>query len=125
MSVTAVKNKNCSNCGNSFVCGNSNGQSCWCNDLPPIFNPDSGIDCFCPTCLKQAVIKKTDAFVSSFYTSGAIKNRAKDLPGTDKLVEGVDYYMEDNMFVFKAWYHLKRGYCCKNRCRHCPYGYKK
>ncbi|MGW8121082.1 MULTISPECIES: DUF5522 domain-containing protein [Roseivirga] len=27
--------------------------------------------------------------------------------------------------VFTAKYHLKRGYCCKNGCRHCPYGYKK
>ncbi|MGA1776952.1 MAG: DUF5522 domain-containing protein, partial [Flavobacteriaceae bacterium] len=20
-------------------------------------------------------------------------------------------------------YHLKRGYCCKSNCRHCPFGY--
>jgi hypothetical protein len=23
--------------------------------------------------------------------------------------------------VFTASYHLRRGYCCENRCRHCPY----
>ncbi|MCE2740331.1 MAG: DUF5522 domain-containing protein [Sphingobacteriales bacterium] len=23
--------------------------------------------------------------------------------------------------VFTANYHLQRGYCCKNGCRHCPY----
>jgi Family of unknown function (DUF5522) len=38
------------------------------------------------------------------------------------LVEGVDYYMEGDKFVFMAAYHLKRGYCCNSRCRHCPYG---
>lgn len=27
--------------------------------------------------------------------------------------------------VFTEAYHLKRGYCCKNGCRHCPYGFKK
>ncbi|HYI78124.1 MAG TPA: DUF5522 domain-containing protein [Chryseolinea sp.] len=27
--------------------------------------------------------------------------------------------------VFTEAYHLKRGYCCKNRCRHCPYEFKK
>jgi uncharacterized protein (TIGR00290 family) len=27
--------------------------------------------------------------------------------------------------VFTEAYHLKRGYCCKNRCRHCPYGFGK
>jgi hypothetical protein len=26
------------------------------------------------------------------------------------------------LFVFTREYHLKRGYCCKNGCRHCPYG---
>ncbi|HEY0896966.1 MAG TPA: DUF5522 domain-containing protein [Sphingobacteriaceae bacterium] len=25
--------------------------------------------------------------------------------------------------VFTAAYHLKRGTCCKNQCRHCPWNY--
>ncbi len=37
------------------------------------------------------------------------------------LREGVDYYLENGRWVFTAVYHLKRGYCCDNRCRHCPY----
>jgi hypothetical protein len=36
-----------------------------------------------------------------------------------------DYYWENGFLVFTAAYHLKRGYCCKNGCRHCPYGFKK
>jgi hypothetical protein len=32
-----------------------------------------------------------------------------------------DFYFEDGLMVFTAAYHLKRGYCCENRCRHCPY----
>ena len=36
-----------------------------------------------------------------------------------------DYYFEDGLMVFTRSYHLKRGYCCKNGCRHCPYGFKK
>ncbi|WP_456461179.1 DUF5522 domain-containing protein [Reichenbachiella sp.] len=37
-----------------------------------------------------------------------------------------DYYFnEQDLMVFTAAYHLKRGYCCKNGCKHCPYGYKK
>ncbi|UTA70360.1 DUF5522 domain-containing protein [Emticicia sp. 21SJ11W-3] len=27
--------------------------------------------------------------------------------------------------VFTEVYHKKRGYCCKNGCRHCPFGFKK
>ena len=40
------------------------------------------------------------------------------------LVEGIDYYLEGTKFVFTAEYHLKRGYCCNSRCRHCPYDRK-
>lgn len=27
--------------------------------------------------------------------------------------------------VMTEAYHLKRGYCCKNKCRHCPYKKKR
>jgi hypothetical protein len=40
----------------------------------------------------------------------------------DSLVEGEDYYFEGEAIVFTALYHLRRGYCCENNCRHCPYG---
>jgi hypothetical protein len=36
------------------------------------------------------------------------------------LQEG-DFYLENGCMVFTAAYHLRRGYCCDNRCRHCPY----
>jgi hypothetical protein len=32
-----------------------------------------------------------------------------------------DFYLEGGHMVFTAAYHLRRGYCCGNRCRHCPY----
>ncbi|EAY31109.1 DUF5522 domain-containing protein [Microscilla marina] len=41
------------------------------------------------------------------------------------LKENEDYYIENGFYVFTAKYHLVRGYCCKNGCRHCPYGFKK
>lgn len=37
-----------------------------------------------------------------------------------------DYYLSPEGFiVFTKEYHLKRGYCCKSGCKHCPYGYDK
>lgn len=37
-----------------------------------------------------------------------------------------DFYLNDKGYmVFTEKYHLKRGYCCKNGCKHCPYGYDK
>jgi hypothetical protein len=38
-------------------------------------------------------------------------------------LEPEDYYFNEQGFmVFTKEYHLKRGYCCKNGCKHCPYG---
>jgi hypothetical protein len=42
------------------------------------------------------------------------------------LQENIDYYInDDGNFVFTAKYHLERGYCCKNKCLHCPWDYGK
>lgn len=35
------------------------------------------------------------------------------------------YYNEQGLMVFTERYHLKRGYCCKSGCKHCPYGFEK
>lgn len=41
-------------------------------------------------------------------------------------LEPEDFYQSpEGYIVFTEKYHLKRGYCCKNACRHCPYGFKK
>ncbi len=42
----------------------------------------------------------------------------------NELKEGQDfYYNEQGFIVFTAHYHLQKGYCCGNGCRHCPYEY--
>ena len=38
-----------------------------------------------------------------------------------QLVENEDYYLDHGLMVFTARYHLRRGYCCDQGCRHCPY----
>jgi hypothetical protein len=40
---------------------------------------------------------------------------------TEPLQEGLDYYIENGLFVFTATFLRKRGYCCDSGCRHCPY----
>jgi len=43
----------------------------------------------------------------------------------NNLVEGADfYYNEQGYIVLTAGFHLERGHCCGNGCRHCPYQYK-
>jgi hypothetical protein len=43
-----------------------------------------------------------------------------------KELEPEDFYIGEHGYkVFTEKYHLKRGYCCKSGCKHCPYGYDK
>ncbi|MBD98549.1 MAG: hypothetical protein CMO34_01795 [Verrucomicrobia bacterium] len=38
--------------------------------------------------------------------------------------EKEDYYLSvDGYIIFTEKYHLKRGYCCRNGCKHCPFGF--
>lgn len=40
----------------------------------------------------------------------------------DDSVEGEDYYLtKEGYRVMTESYLVKRGYCCANGCRHCPY----
>ncbi len=44
----------------------------------------------------------------------------------EKFEEGDFYWDKEYGYrVFTEQYLLKRGFCCKNACRHCPYGYDK
>ncbi len=43
-----------------------------------------------------------------------------------KQMDKDDYYLSpEGYIVFTEQYHLKRGYCCKSGCKHCPYGFDK
>jgi len=42
-----------------------------------------------------------------------------------KKMKKKDYYLnKDGYIIFTEEYHLKRGYCCQNNCKHCPYSIK-
>ncbi|NBA89135.1 hypothetical protein GVN16_25380 [Emticicia sp. CRIBPO] len=43
----------------------------------------------------------------------------------EEIKEELFYFNEEGLMVFTRDFHLKRGYCCKNGCLHCPYGYQK
>lgn len=36
-------------------------------------------------------------------------------------IEDIHYYMEGERVIFTALFHIQRGQCCGNGCRHCPY----
>ncbi len=39
----------------------------------------------------------------------------------NSLIENKHYYLENGRVVFTALFHLERGKCCGNKCRHCPF----
>ncbi|HXB40905.1 MAG TPA: DUF5522 domain-containing protein [Bacteroidia bacterium] len=127
MSISSlVKQKKCLRCSIVFNCSITESEgNCWCNNFPPLFQPDHKTDCLCPGCLKIATKNKITEYVASLLPEEAMNNKAKDLPKTEKLIEDIDFYIENGNYVFTSWYHLKRGSCCRNGCRHCPYGLKK
>jgi hypothetical protein len=43
----------------------------------------------------------------------------------ENFVEDIDFYFDKSgLMVFTEKYHLQRGYCCGNGCRHCPFNYE-
>ncbi|AXI01705.1 cysteine-rich CWC family protein [Aquirhabdus parva] len=119
-------NKTCQRCQASFGCSALNNEPCWCMDYPKILrypDPETEVsDCLCPTCLTAIIktrIEQTidDRKVHLFAPAAA--TALKDQP----LIEGLDYTIENGNWVLSRWYLLKRGDCCGNSCRNCPYGH--
>ena len=63
-----------------------------------------------------ASIRERDAFAAVPYAM-----READEAPRPRLEPG-DFYWEGDLLVLTAQYHLRRGTCCGNACRHCPYG---
>jgi len=43
----------------------------------------------------------------------------------DSPIEGVDYVMSSQGYrIMTEFYLVKRGYCCSNGCKNCPYSPK-
>jgi hypothetical protein len=39
----------------------------------------------------------------------------------DEFIKDVHYYMDGDRVIFTSLFHIQRGQCCANGCRHCPY----
>ena len=119
--MDSVEQKSCSNCGESFSCGSDLAdENCWCAQLPHVpLVGNKNQDCFCPKCLRDAIPKLQCAT----NTAEGVRPAAieADLTPSNLLIEGEDYYLAGEALVFTALYHLRRGYCCENDCRNCPY----
>ena len=113
----------CATCNTDFVCHGVSQQPCWCMDYPPLLSPSSGLNCRCPACLTRAISEQITQQIDThavhqFAPVQAIAHQK--LP----LIEGLDYQIDSaGRWVLSRWYLLKRGECCGNACRNCPYGH--
>lgn len=116
-------NTRCGECGESFHCASDDANTsaqCWCYALPPILPLQTEQACLCASCLKRRIADDLPGHLKLIGHDKAVALAEKYSIDTP-LEEGIDYHMEEGFMVFSSWYHLKRGYCCDNGCRHCPY----
>jgi len=115
----------CPLCGGDNQCRVAKGElykgPCWCHEIrvPNHILSRLAADrltpaCFCRPCLETIARisgepKNTDA--------GAVLAEARRVISANP-----DHYLDARgNVVFTAHYHLQRGTCCANGCRHCPY----
>ena len=112
-----MKMQKCQRCNDLFSCNKNDIDNCQCNSIKlethtNLFLTKTNYDCLCKNCL----IQLNEMMIS-------IKKDKQNSIGQE-LRENLDYYNENGLIVFNEYYHLKRGECCENECRHCAYGYK-
>ncbi|MEZ8143255.1 DUF5522 domain-containing protein [Enterovibrio sp. FF113] len=112
----------CPECGDALSC-TANSGSCWCMQYPNIVpvSDTANLSCLCAACLAKKINTQLGEVYQTYSTNELIR-LAKPYANSPHLIEELDYTMENGFMVFSAWYHLKRGTCCGNGCRHCPFG---
>jgi hypothetical protein len=109
--------KLCGKCGAIINCQENQVESCACSEVylnqeAIIFLSKTYFDCLCNDCLNKIV---ADLNEFKTYILPIMK---------DDFVEGLHFYREGNKWVFTELYHLLKGSCCGNDCRHCVYGFQ-
>ena len=56
-------------------------------------------------------MKRSDDWISELHYKEFIKPK----------LQPEDFYWEKGKLVMSEAYHIKRGSCCGNDCKHCPY----
>ncbi len=123
------RDEQCPVCGGDNQCRMAKGHlykgPCWCDE---IIVPSqilrglvtSGLDpgCLCRGCLEAAARLSLEVNGSA-ATADQIRTT---LGSSQPSLKEEEYYLDEKgNLVFTAAYHLKRGTCCENGCRHCPY----
>ena len=72
--------------------------------------------CLCPACLEGIAANPEITWEELTARRRPGEAQTQPTPGAG------DFYLEGATVVFTEQFHLRRGYCCGNGCRHCPFG---
>ncbi|WP_421763982.1 DUF5522 domain-containing protein [Ekhidna sp.] len=68
------------------------------------------------------------SYFLSYFCNFILKHKINNLSVEPQLkthLEPEDFYINSQgKMVLTEKYLLKRGYCCGNACKHCPYGHE-
>ena len=113
----------CPWCGGDNQCRVAKGHlykgPCWCHEIvvPNHILSRLAADRLDPACLCRPCLETIARISREIDDLEAVLAEAKRA-----ISENEDSYLDaQGNVVFTARYHLKRGTCCANGCRHCPY----
>lgn len=107
--------KFCKRCGSRFECKVGDITNCQCNSVQLSectidFLSRTDYGCLCRNCLVEI-----DQMLK--FSKRSVFPVQKEL-----MVRDLHYYLDNGNQVLTELFHLQRGSCCGNDCRHCPYG---
>lgn len=118
-----MSGQRCQQCGAHFGCGSGEAVPCWCNAYPSVMQPDPALSCLCPACLAKTMRERIRQRFCNLSREECLA-LARPYRNQKPLIEHLDYYLEKGNWVFTEWFHWKRGQCCGNACRHCPFNHE-
>jgi len=83
-------------------------------------SPSAEQDCFCPSCLGEAINQRIDSVVKEKGMEN-FQKFVEPYRTQTRLIKNVDFTIEDGLHVFSKWYLIKQKKCCNNGCSNCPY----
>lgn len=119
---TGLTHQNCPRCSSSFECAGCLSADCWCMAYPAIFACAADAKCVCSACLTVMTAEHINTHIDTKTVHDTAPTTATACEGMP-LIENLDYTIENGHWVLSRWYLLKRGDCCGNACRNCPYGH--
>jgi hypothetical protein len=113
--------ESCAKCGKELQCEAAQIDACWCSSYPAVLPPGASSECLCSDCLKEKLAPVMAKIVEDVKAGRRENDVARLSAPLNKLIEGIDYYLDGGRWVLTEWFFLKRGYCCGSGCRHCPF----